>query len=452
MVACALGLAVEIVVTVPTMLLRPSLPVSVLALALVSTFAMACADAEPDDELGDDESDSETAGDGDGDGDGEGDGDGDGDGDPGPSREQLIAELSERGPHEVGHKLLELSYIPPGSLEERTLPIMVWYPAIPDSGAPKATYAVGGLVQLPASSVGALDSPPIGEDGPFPVAVYSHGSGGEGLLAYPYAERFASHGWIVFSPGHVGNTALDTLNQTSDPFVQVAVNRPHDISAILDEADGGFAGDELGAAADLSRVFVFGHSFGGYTTFSVAGATLDYDALLSGCTSADCEYLQHPEVVAAFADGFADPRVDAIAPQAPALIGSFGDGDLAALPVATMLQSGKLDITTPDATEAEPAWNTIDDPNDVWISLPFGAHYSFISICHDLDPELLALFQPDNVNDGCGPEFTPTTETVPVLTTYLLAFARVEVLGEAQWSVLLEEGETLHPDFELLRH
>ncbi|MFO7561935.1 MAG: hypothetical protein R6X02_04785 [Enhygromyxa sp.] len=436
------------------MIVRPPLSHPTLALLCAVTLLLACGDEEPDEGQAEG-TEGETAGEGEGDGDGDGEGEeetaGDGDGDPGPSREELIAELSERGPYEVGYKLLELSYIPPGTLEERTLPIQVWYPAVPDSGAPKASYTVGGIVELPSSSVGALDAPPISADGPFPIAVYSHGSGGEGLLAYPYAERFASHGWITFSPSHVGNTALELLNDTGDPFIQVAVNRPHDISAILDEADGGFAGDEVGAAADLSQVFVFGHSFGGYTSFSIGGATLDYQTLLGACLPSDCAYLEQPEVAEAFAAGFGDPRVDAIAPQAPALITNFGDGDLAGLRVATMLQSGKLDITTPDATEAQPAWDAIAHRNDVWVDLPFGAHYSFITICHDLDPELLALFQPDNVNDGCGPEFTPTTETVPVLTTYLLAFARHEVLGEVQWSVLLE-GETLHPEFDLLRH
>ncbi len=423
-------------------MLRPSVP-SALALALCSSLTLGCAD-DPGEELGDD-GDGETAGDGDG------DGDGDEDGDPGPDRDALIAELSERGPYEVGYKQLELSYVPPGSVEERTIPVLVWYPAAADSDAGPATYAVGNIVELPPSSVGALDAPPISDDGPFPVAVYSHGSGGEGLLAYPYAERFASHGWISFSPGHIGNTALDALDGTSDPFIEIAVNRPHDISAILDEAEGGFGGDEVASATDLSSVFMFGHSFGGYTTFSIGGATLDYDALLAACAPSDCAYLEQPDVAAAFAEGFGDSRVDAIAPQAPALIANFTAGDLAGLPVPTMLQSGKLDITTLDANEAMPAWGMIDDPGDVWINLPFGGHYSFIAICHDLDPELLALFQPDSVNDGCGPEFTPTTETVPVLTTYLLAFARLEVLGEAQWSVILE-GETLHPEFDLYRH
>ena len=93
----------------------------------------------------------------------------------------------------------------------------------------------------------------------------------------------------------------------------------------------------------------------------------------------------------------------------------------------------------------------LDDPRDVWVDLPNGAHYSFITICDDLSPELLAVFQPTNMMDGCGPDFTSTAEIVPVLTTYLLSFARRHVLDEAQWEVLLE-GEPLHPEIDLSRH
>ncbi|NJK33442.1 MAG: hypothetical protein HC927_14140 [Deltaproteobacteria bacterium] len=418
--------------------LRIRLPLAALALTLVA----ACTD-EPtgDDELGEDTTDEDTT-------DEDTTGDTTETGEPGPTREELLAELEAPGPFAVGYRKLELTYLPPGTSEERLLPIDVWYPAVADSGAAKAVYSVAGIIDFTAPL--ALDNPEVSGDGPFPVAVYSHGSGGEGLLAYPYAERFASHGWVVLSPGHTGNTALDSLGEQSDSFVQVAVNRPLDISAVLDEADGGFAGDSVAQATDLSSVFVFGHSFGGYTTLAVGGATLDYQIALSGCEPADCAYLEQPDVAERFAQGFGDPRVDAIAPQAPALIPNFAAGELTDLALPTMLQSGKLDITTPDTTQAEPAWAALDGEPDTWINLVFGAHYSFITICDVLAPELLALFEPNNVNDGCGPDFTPTLETVPVLGTYLLAFARAHVLGEAEWTLLLE-GEALHPEFALFR-
>lgn len=426
----------------PTLLRRP-LPI-VFALSLAP---LGCGgDDEGDDELGEAES-SESSDIDTGTSESESETDTTGEG---PSREELLAELEQPGPYAVGFEELELAYMPPGATEERVLSVLVWYPAAPDSGAPLVTYAVAGIVQLPSDT--ALDAPPISDQGPFPIAVYSHGSGGEGLLAYPYAERFASQGWIVASPSHAGNTASDNFGGGgSDPFVVIAVNRPFDIQAVIDELDGGFAGHDVGQASDLEHVFMFGHSFGGYTSLAIGGAKLDIAAAEAVCTGAECEFLADPDVVDAFAQGFGDARVDAIAPQAPALFDYFAAGELEGITLPTLLQSGKLDITTPDATEAEPLWAALDETSDRWVSLDKGAHYSFISICDDLSPDLLELFVPENVNDGCGPDFTPTSELVPMLGTYLMAFARHHVLGEPQWSVLLE-GEALHPEAALLQH
>ncbi|EDM75546.1 Putative secreted lipase [Plesiocystis pacifica SIR-1] len=364
----------------------------------------------------------------------------------GPDRDELIAELEALGPHEVGYRELEFTYTGADG-SERIIPTRVWYPAEAGSGADPATYAVAGIVEIPTEV--ALDAPPVAA-GSFPTVVYSHGSGGEALLAYPFAERFASHGWIVYSANHVGNTALDALGGTSQSFIEMMVHRPSDVSAMLDEADGGFGGDPIGAAADLDNVFVFGHSFGGYTTFALGGVAVDYDNLLSACSPSDCAFLEEPGVADAVA-GLADARVDAISPQAPALYSSFDTPTYGTLEVPTLLQSGKLDLTTPDGTEAQPAWDALANPDDVWVDMPFGAHYSFITICHDLDPELVALFQPNNEADGCGDEFTPTEEAVPVLGTYLMAYARAHVLGDTDFTLIFD-GEPLHPEFDVSMH
>ena len=102
-----------------------------------------------------------------------------------------------------------------------------------------------------------------------------------------------------------------------------------------------------------------------------------------------------------------------------------------------MLMSGRLDRTTPRAEDAEPAWAALDYPGDLWIEMPLGAHYSFITICHDLTPELLDFFRPDAVQDGCGDEFIDTTESIPVLAAYVFAFGRRYVLGETKWDDVL---------------
>jgi len=208
---------------------------------------------------------------------------------------------------------------------------------------------------------------------------------------------------------------------------------------VIDELESGLVDDELEGKADTSRVFLFGHSLGGYTSFTGGGADVDFDALEADCegvTSESCDVLADPNVEAAYRAGFGDPRVIAIAPQAPALI-AITDSELAALGVPTMLMSGRLDQTTPQEEHAEPSWAGIDHPDDLWVEMPLGAHYSFVTICHDLDPEVLALLRPNAGEDGCGDAFIPTEEAIPVLGAYLLAFGRLHVLGETKWNPIL---------------
>jgi predicted dienelactone hydrolase len=346
-------------------------------------------------------------------------------------------ELFEQGPYEVGYREMTVTYSQAASMEPRELVLRVWYPAQSDSGAGPAQYAVGGIVDLPSAF--ALDAPPVTDANNLPLTVHSHGNGGEGLLAYPYGELMASHGWIFVAPNHTGNTAFDLLLEMADPFTLVALNRPIDISAIIDEFESGLVDDELEGKADTSRVFLFGHSFGGYTSFAGAGADVDFDELEASCegvTSESCDLLMEPNVEAAYRAGFGDPRVVAIAPQAPAL-GSIADGELAALGIPTMLMSGRLDQTTPHEESAVPAWAGIAHPDDLWVEMPLGAHFSFITICHDLEPDVLDLFRPNAGEDGCGDGFIPTTEAIPVLAAYLLAFGRRHVLGQTEWDPIL---------------
>ena len=352
-------------------------------------------------------------------------------------KEQLFA----LGDHPVGYRQLDVTYAAAATGEDRVLATRVWYPAIAAAEEP-AQYSVAGIVSLPATN--ALAEPALAE-GTFPVAIYSHGFGGEGLLAYPYAELFASHGWIVVAPNHTGNTALDGLTGTLDPFASNTLNRPHDITAVLDWLEQ-LSGDPLAGAASTDAVFVFGHSFGGYTTFAAGGVDLDVDALTADCEgmSMSAYSMQSSDIDAAYRAGFGDSRVRALGPQAPALVPSFGDGQLAALDMPTLLMSGRKDISTTDEEQSKPAWEGLDHPDDIWVELPDGAHLSFISVCDDLAPALVASFQPTAEMDGCGPEFVPVSESVPALGAYMLAFAREQVLGEQGWSALLR-GDPMHP-------
>ncbi len=116
-------------------------------------------------------------------------------------------ELFEPGPYEVGYREFPITYSQVASGEDRELLLRVWYPAADDSGADPARYQLSnGTINIDLAAGIALDAPPVNEGSDFPFVVHSHGNGGEGLLAYPYGELMASHGWILVAPNHTGNT------------------------------------------------------------------------------------------------------------------------------------------------------------------------------------------------------------------------------------------------------
>ena len=51
----------------------------------------------------------------------------------------------------------------------------------------------------------------LGDDGPYPLIVFSHGNGGLGVQSFFLTEYLASHGYVVVCPDHTGNSLLTEL-------------------------------------------------------------------------------------------------------------------------------------------------------------------------------------------------------------------------------------------------
>lgn len=347
--------------------------------------------------------------------------------------------LFQPGPNGVGYREATVEYTPKGSTEKRSLEVEVWYPSKAGSAA-LVTYEVAGIVKI--TSKVAMDAPSPEGTG-LPVLAYSHGNAGVGLVGYAIGEHLASHGFVVIAPDHTGNTVLDSSND----YAQNLLYRPQDVSASLDFLESGLAGDPLDKVSDLSRTFVAGHSFGTYSTLSVAGAKLDVANLTANCaTTNSCPTINKPEVQAALKAGFLDSRVDAIVPQSPIVPLVYEAGSLAGISVPTLLMSGRLDITTTHELTAKPTWAELDGAEDLWLDVQKGGHYTFITICDDAPAALL-----DSLNaakDGCNSDFIPVSEAVPVLNAYILGFARAQVLGESQWRDVVR-GPAFSPGFTL---
>ena len=159
----------------------------------------------------------------------------------------------------------------PGTLESEmvgstgeTISLQVWYPSNDDPGE-GVRYdalwdgdATEGLV--PDCSQRR------------PVLVFSHGWGGIRWQSAFLTEHLASHGYVVIAPDHTHNTFLD---DDSAYFDDVVVRRPIDVSDSFDwlltqSAD---VNGPMSNCVDVNGGYaVSGHSFGGYTSFAVAGA------------------------------------------------------------------------------------------------------------------------------------------------------------------------------------
>ncbi|MBO87509.1 MAG: hypothetical protein CL927_19340 [Deltaproteobacteria bacterium] len=170
-----------------------------------------------------------------------------------------VSAPDEPGPWVVGHTSTALEdVIEPG----RTLPIDIWYPAEPGSeaGATPAAYPLLGSIALPSTQ--AYDGLPVA-DLDAPLLIFSHGYGGIRIQSTALMEALASHGFVVASAGHTGNTQ----SAPEDSFDTAASRRVPDVQAVIDWFTSGAA--PAADQVDLSRLGVLGHSFGGMTTLGV---------------------------------------------------------------------------------------------------------------------------------------------------------------------------------------
>src|SRR5262249_58892108 len=171
--------------------------------------------------------------------------------------------------------------------------------------------------------------------GTFPVVLFSHGNDGIRFQSFFFAAHLASHGFIVATPDHHGNTFVDSLLGIVDP--NVAVNRPLDMSFLIDQllAFDAEPGNFFDSAIDPGRIGMSGHSFGGYTTFAVAGGT--------------------------FALGtFRDPRIRAIFPQAP-YTAIFPDAFFPTVAVPALVVAGSVLLDAPVADDQPRPFDLLPD-------------------------------------------------------------------------------------------
>lgn len=150
-----------------------------------------------------------------------------------------------------------------------TLHVTVWYPASTEG----RTVDIGSNPAFVGVTVNP-DAPPL--PGVHPLLVISHGYNGNWRNLSWIAAAMAAEGYIVAAPDHPGTTTFDK-NPTE---AKKLWRRPHDISRVIDFVIDSPA---LFGATDKGRIAALGHSLGGWTVMSLAGARFKPSLFIDDC-------------------------------------------------------------------------------------------------------------------------------------------------------------------------
>ncbi|MEE2900942.1 MAG: acetylxylan esterase [Myxococcota bacterium] len=330
-----------------------------------------------------------------------------------PAGPNSAPDPSAFGPFSVGVQTrIEYDYArtAPDGVSPRKLVTEIWYPSLPAEGSANLeSYNVKDV--LPAELLERLDgvtitsfptdairdAEPNTDHGPYPVILFSHGS-----LSIRFQSTFltvylASHGYVVISPDHQGNTFAELSDGNSveiEDQVQSLVDRPDDLIYYLDRYPNLSDSDSLSGLIDWERVGVSGHSFGAVTTLRAAGL---------------------------------DDRIDAIVPQCPAgysLTWLDIERPLASLEIPIMVQMAQGDMTTPPEM-AESIWENVTAPG-YYLRLETAGHFTYSDLC-TLGTDTVQQVEAAGIgggliSDGCNVTNLSSEEGLPLIRNYTIGF------------------------------
>lgn len=358
---------------------------------------------------------------------------------------ETTPETTEAAPETTEATLADLETLPDGPYDvgvttitinadsERPLTLDVWFPIADGGDAPLHQYTLipGVYYESPDAVTATVEQ--IATDGPFPLVVYSHGSGGLRYIASYYTEAIASYGYIVAAPDHTGNTAADRLLGSEAEFDVTALNRPNDvvatINAMLDPTSTETAG--FVTAIDPDSIAVTGHSFGGFTALAAAGG---YDNPLGSFV--------------------VDGRVDAIIPLAPATGDGtrlMSDAGLESIQIPTLVMVGTNDSTTPVEPNVTRIWDLAKSAPLVRVELVDAEHQSFTDVCDyqtflptlgDAVPAAVLETIDAQAVEGCGAEAMPIERAKDLTNTFAINFLESIFRG----AELISDTNTTLPD------
>lgn len=273
----------------------------------------------------------------------------------------------------------------------RDLAGFLWYPTVATG---PLSYDFDSAVWVGTQVVKDAEAAP----GRFPLVVLSHGMYGNSYNQAWLAGALAKRGYFVAAIDHPGTS---TWSRDPDQTRQLW-ERPGDVSRVIDYAVNRH---ELSQKIDQDRIFMAGHSLGGFTALALAGGRYDATGLKLFCDDtpgelacgifSDWKIAQTPEDRARMEADLSDTRIRAFALFDLGGTQSFSKSSIRRInrPMlifgAPIMNSGlTLDIESRALIAALPTENaTYIEPESL-------SHFDFLGLCKPGGYELLAKEEP----------------------------------------------------------
>ncbi len=221
---------------------------------------------------------------------------------------------------------------------------------------------------------------------PFPVIVISHGVA-EDRQTYAYvAQHLASYGFAVAVLDHPGSDAKEFrqffAGLAGPPKAKELIDRSLDVKFMLDELQRlSETNSNLKGQLNLQQVGAIGHSYGGYTALTLAGAKINFEQIQKDChpnRSLDLSvFLQcRADELPPANYLLLDQRVKAVMAINPLVSTIFGQRGLSQIQVPVMLVAGSQDIVTPALPEQIRPFTWLQNQNKYLVLIENGTHFS----------------------------------------------------------------------------
>lgn len=277
--------------------------------------------------------------------------------------------------------------------DSRPLNGVVWYPAA--SGA--------ALSHVQSNPVWAGEDAAVNADvaeGRFPLVVLSHGMYGNYRNQNWLASELAASGYIVVAIDHPGtSTFLRDPDQARKLW-----DRPQDISRAITYMT---QAHDLARQIDPDRIYMAGHSLGGWTAIMLAGGRFDAEGFDDHCQGnmrgIACDALDRWNVAKSkedrriIAQDYSDDRIKAFAVLDLGGTQSFDAASLGAIEAPMLVIGAPMSGSDIDLDVESRALAAALINSDVTYMEPVGtAHFDMMGVCTERGLAILKEEEPDD--------------------------------------------------------